>query len=92
MSPVEKASCTCYVYRSLRKPDTYLYCCKKDDFSEIPEAVLKHFGQHEFALEFEMHPGRKLAQEDSDQVWQHLQEHGFHIQLPRQDIDPEWYN
>jgi len=91
-NPAEKDSFSCFVYRSLRRTDTFLYLCKKDDFSDVPGNIMQHFGQYEFALEFEMSADRRLAQEDPQQVLNNLREHGFHIQLPRQDIEPEWLN
>ncbi len=72
----------CYVYRSSRKPDTYIYLKEKDVFDDIPEALLSVFGQPEFALEFELTPERKLAQEDAAQVLKNLDENGFHLQMP----------
>jgi len=54
----------CYVYRSSRKPDTYIYLPEKDAFDDIPEALMRVFGEPEFALEFELTPDRSLAQEN----------------------------
>lgn len=77
----------CYVYRSNRKRDTYLYLQDKDDFSCLPEAVLQVFGAPEFTLSFDLHADRKLAQADSQTVIDQLQAEGFYLQLPRSDYD-----
>jgi len=31
----------CYIYKSLKKDELYLYLNKKDDFSELPETLFK---------------------------------------------------
>lgn len=72
----------CYVYRSPRKADTYLYVAREDDFSEVPEALLEVFGTPEFALDFDLTPARRLAREDPAQVLANLEGQGFHLQMP----------
>lgn len=78
----------CFVYRSSRKADTYVYLPRRDDFSDIPEELMRILGRLEFALEFELTPERKLAQEDPEQVLRSLQERGFHLQMPPQNETP----
>lgn len=71
----------CYIYRSERKADTYLYLLEKDDFSVVPEALMKVFGEAEFSFEFDLTPDRRLAKEDSREVYNNLQQQGFHLQM-----------
>lgn len=80
------AAITCYVYRSLKKENTYLYVAKKDEFEHVPESLMNVFGEGEFCLEFEHTPTRKLSQEDPKQVFDNLVEQGFHLQLPNEDF------
>lgn len=75
----------CFVYRSSLKPETYLYVSRKEDFSEVPEPLMKLFGRPEFALEFELSAERRLAQEDPVQVLANIKERGFHLQMPPQN-------
>jgi uncharacterized protein len=78
----------CYVYKSLKKDLLFLYTATQDDFSCVPEELLKNFGAMEFVLEMELTPERKLAKEDSKQVLASLQEKGFFVQLPpSEDFD-----
>lgn len=72
----------CYVYRSERRPDTYLYLPQADDFSAVPEALLRLFGEASFALEFELTPERRLAQAEPTQVMASLRDQGFYLQMP----------
>lgn len=71
----------CYIYRSGRKPDTYLYVLEKDDFSKIPEELMAVFGEPEFSFSFQLTPDRKLAKENSSDVYANLNDQGFHLQL-----------
>ncbi|WP_019559003.1 YcgL domain-containing protein [Thioalkalivibrio sp. ALE12] len=72
----------CYVYRATRRADTYVYFPEKDDFSDLPEGVMRALGTLEFALEFDLTPERTLAQEDPQKVLANLEEQGFHLQFP----------
>lgn len=71
----------CYIYRSNRKLDTYLYLAKRDDFDDVPEELLKVFGEPEYSFSFNLTPDRKLAKEDTSQVLDNLKQQGYHLQL-----------
>lgn len=77
----------CAIYKSLKKQDTYLYLAAKDDFSNVPESLLKLIGEPVHVMDLELFPERKLAQEDTAEVLHNLRERGWHLQMPRQD---EW--
>lgn len=72
----------CYIYKSLKKDELYLYLQKKDDYSSVPESLLKSFGLMEFVMELELTPERKLARVDANKVLAGLQDKGFFIQMP----------
>lgn len=78
----------CYVYRSRRRADTYLYLPRQDDFSAVPDALMRVFGAADFALEFELTPQRRLAQADAGEVLRNLREQGFHLQMPPANVAP----
>jgi len=71
----------CYVYRGSRKEGAYLYLLREDDFSDVPEQLLKSLGELTLALSFEFHAERKLAQADPALVRADLEKQGFHLQL-----------
>ena len=71
-----------YIYRSSRKPDTYIYLADKDDFSKLPKGIYNSLGIIEFAMEIELNTDTKLARENPATVLENLHTHGFHIQLP----------
>ena len=71
----------CHIYRSNRKFDTYLYLVEKDDFSVVPEELLRVFGPPEFSFSFDLTQERVLAKEDSGEVLDNLANQGYHLQL-----------
>ena len=77
-----------YVYKSLRKENTYVYLRKRDDFAVMPEAVRAPLGDLVFVLEFALTEQRKLAQADPAVVRANLAAHGFHLQFPPTLPDP----
>lgn len=77
-----------YVYKSLRRPDTYLYLREKDAFGLVPEGVRLPLGLLEFVLDVALTPGRKLARENVAVVIANLTERGFHLQRPENVLDP----
>ena len=77
-----------FVYRSGRKPDTYLYLREKDAFSLVPDAVRVPLGPLEFVLDVALVPGRKLARADAAVVRANLERVGFHLQQPPSVLDP----
>lgn len=77
-----------HVYKSLRKPDTYLYLREKDAFMLVPESVRVPLGELEFVLSVDLVPGRKLARVDANTVLANLATVGFHLQGPPSVHDP----
>ena len=77
-----------FVYKSLRKPGTYLYLREKDAFSLLPDVVLQPLGPLVLALEFELTETRKLTRGDAAVVLGNLVARGFHLQLPETTLDP----
>lgn len=71
----------CYIYRSEKKPDTYLYLSKKWADAEIPEDLISLFSPAILAMELELDPSRILVREDISQVLDNLQNQGYHLQL-----------
>jgi uncharacterized protein YcgL (UPF0745 family) len=71
-----------YVYRSSRKPDTYIYLSEKDDFSKVPKDISISLGTLEFSMELELSTDMKLVKENPGTVMENINNKGFHIQLP----------
>ena len=78
-----------FVYKSLKKADTYVYLAGRDDFARIPDPLRSQLGTLEFVLEVALTPERKLAREDAAVVRENLVTRGFHLQFPpASDLDP----
>ena len=81
----------CWVYRSTRKQEMYLYLAEEDAFDKVPDALLERFGEPILVIELELSPKRKLAREDVNTVMTNLREQGFHLQMPP-NLQPELYH
>jgi uncharacterized protein YcgL (UPF0745 family) len=78
-----------YVYKSLKKADTYVYLAARDEFTRLPEPLRTQLGTLEFVLDVALTPGRKLAREDIAVVRDNLVLRGFHLQFPpTSTLDP----
>ena len=77
-----------YVYKSLKKADTYLYLAKRDDFAGLPEPLRTQLGSLQFVLEVELTTERRLARENPEVVRANLASRGFHLQFPPTVEDP----
>jgi len=77
-----------YVYKSLRKPDTYLYLRDKDAFDQVPETIRAPLGKLAFVLAVNLAEGRTLARADVSVVRENLNELGFYLQCPDIVLDP----
>ena len=77
----------CYVYRSDRKRDTYLYIQNEGDFSCLPDTILTIFGPPEYVLSFDLYSDKKLSQADAAEVLNKLETDGFYLQLPKSYFD-----
>jgi uncharacterized protein YcgL (UPF0745 family) len=81
----------CWVYRSPRKQEMYLYLAAEDDFSAVPDALLDQFGEPIPVIELELCSERKLARENVETVMANLREKGFHLQMPPK-LQPDMYH
>ncbi|NQY26507.1 MAG: YcgL domain-containing protein [Piscirickettsiaceae bacterium] len=72
-----------YIYKSSKKEELYIYLAKKDDFSDVPQALYATMGKEPiFVMEVELSPEKKLAREDVVKVIENLETQGYHLQIP----------
>ena len=74
----------CWIYKSPRKEEMYLYVAAAEDFSQVPEALLSHFGEPIFVMQLVLSPDRPLARAEVEDVITQLGERGFYLQMPPQ--------
>ncbi len=72
----------CAIYKSPKKAQTYLFVNKRDDFSSVPEALMKTFGTPNLVTLINLATKEKLAMADLEKVKKNLEEQGFYLQLP----------
>lgn len=78
----------CAIYRSHKKAGAYLYLRHRDDFSQVPEALLARFGPPELLMMRRLQPDKPLANADVIKVIEELMKTGFYLQLspPPEDL------
>ena len=81
----------CWVYRSPRKQEMYLYLAGEDAFHRVPDELLERFGEPVLVIELELSHERQLAREDVNMVMANLDDQGFHLQMPPQ-LSAEMYH
>jgi uncharacterized protein YcgL (UPF0745 family) len=72
----------CFVYKCLRKAETYVYLREADGFDVLPALVAAQLGPLVFVIEIELSSQRKLARADVDAVMVNLDSQGYHLQWP----------
>lgn len=72
----------CAVYKSVKKDQAYLYVKQRDNFSAVPEVLLKTFGVPVLVTLLNLAKREHLALADIDKVKQQLEQHGFYLQIP----------
>jgi len=82
---------TCWIYKSPKKEEMYLYIPRQDSFEDVPELLLQKFGKPLFVMELELTADRKLARENAETVLNNLAENGFHLQMPP-ELKPSLYH
>ena len=75
----------CAIYKSAKKPNTYLYIAKRDQFSAVPEALMTTFGRPIFLMMFNLAGAKDLAHANKQEVLQQIEEKGFYLQMLNED-------
>lgn len=70
------------VYKSSKKPGAYLFISKRDDFSDVPKALLETFGTPQFVMLIPIEKRLQLAAVSPDRLKASLNEKGYYLQLP----------
>ena len=77
----------CAVYKSIRKPQTYIFVAKRDDFSQVPTPLLEKFGPPQLVSVLNMNNETKMAIAEAPKVIKAIAETGFYLQLPPPPVD-----
>lgn len=72
----------CQIFRSPRREEMYLYVDKARGLDDVPEALLRQFGEPEAVMTLLISPERRLARADSTEVLTQIENQGFYLQMP----------
>ncbi|QSX38755.1 YcgL domain-containing protein [Shewanella sedimentimangrovi] len=72
----------CAVYKSSRKAETYLFVPKRDDFSQVPDALMDMFGTPTLVMMLPLQKRQVLGLADINKVRSELADKGYYLQLP----------
>ncbi|MEJ2315638.1 MAG: YcgL domain-containing protein [Gammaproteobacteria bacterium] len=78
----------CWIFKSARKQEMYLYLAQEDGYDDLPEMLRQHFGKALFVMQLDLQPGRPLARADVAIVMNALEEQGYYLQMPPK-LEPE---
>ncbi len=69
------------VFRSSKKPDTYLFIKRGQVWDDLPESLRTIFGAGVHSMDLVLTPERKLARTTGKQVLDAIEEKGFYLQM-----------
>jgi uncharacterized protein YcgL (UPF0745 family) len=72
----------CQIFRSPRKQEMYLYVEKSRGLVDVPEVLLKQFGEPEARMVLVLTTEKKLARASSAEVMQQITDYGYYLQMP----------
>ena len=79
---MNQISLLCSVYRTRSKEGMYLYVPKADDFSQIPEALMKRFGNPILVMHIPKHTNKTLHSVSPEALSEAFERDGFYLQMP----------
>jgi len=72
----------CVIYKSSKKDQTYLFVKQREDFSDVPPALMSTFGKPTLVTVLNLAGKDKLAMADISKVKSNLTGQGYYLQLP----------
>ena len=72
----------CSIYKSAKKPDTYLYIPYDSKFEDLPEGLTQVWGTPELVMHLDLDKRQSLALADINEVKSKLKEEGYFLQMP----------
>ncbi|OCG69597.1 hypothetical protein A9G43_00690 [Gilliamella sp. Occ3-1] len=75
----------CYIYRSTKKENCYLYMEHENDFSTIPEKGMSIFGSPVFVMKVLLDGKRKFVVGTATEIEEKIKTDGFFLQMLKED-------
>jgi len=76
----------CVIYKSKKQEELYLYIDASKQLNEFPAELLGKINTEKPIMNLTLSPERKLARADVVKVMQEIQQKGFYLQLPPNDL------
>ena len=73
---------TCFVYRSGKREDTYLFLPLGQKFDDLDDALRAAFGEPVPVMKLDVDEDTRLAQANARQVLKAFEDQGYYLQLP----------
>ena len=77
----------CAVYKTRKKEGMFLYIKTKEDFSQVPEILMKQFGHPELVMFLPLDKREQLGRVDKKRLIDALNEQGYYLQIPPKQED-----
>lgn len=84
----DKKEVACAIYKTKKRDGLYLYVKEQDEFSDVPDEVMKQFPEPEHVFDLMLSADRPLARENVITVMKGLATDGFHLQMPPRPETP----
>ena len=75
----------CYIYRSTKKENCYLYMEQENDFSHIPEKIMRIFGTPVFVMKVLLDGKRRFVVGTAQEIEEKIKADGFFLQMLKED-------
>lgn len=72
----------CSIYKSAKKPDTYLYIPYDTEFEDLPEGLTQLWGTPELVMHLDLNKRSSLALCSIEEVKARIDEEGYFLQMP----------
>ncbi len=72
----------CQVYKSEKNTEMYLYVEKDNGLQDVPQSLMKRFGEARELMVLLLQPGKKLARANVVEVMREITQKGFYLQMP----------
>ncbi len=81
-----------FVYKSAHKLRHYLYLAKKDDFQDVPDALLNAFGEPKFLMMFDLSKHESLPKVNPSDLDKALSTKGYFLRIDLEDPEENLLN
>ena len=75
----------CYIYRSTKKENCYLYMEQENDFFHIPEKIMAIFGTPVFVMKVLLDGKRRFVVGTAQEIEEKIKADGFFLQMLKED-------